>query len=465
MSSQDDLGGEELRCRFVVVGASDGLSSHSVFTVVAPVRADAVSGLRSVLADMATDVAGNPHLPFGRLPTLHFASLALFPAQGSFPATLVFESNVDGTIADYLAQVAAVAGAGADAIWGGCPGYPSGATDDPGQVQRWLRHHVVLPGAYHVGATGRTRGQIVAEAELREALEIELDERQDAGRLPADPVAIRRGLQDRVWYDPALAWAVDPLPVRTGHDQLRHIGHVAGSADTTVLVPAVPALALLAALTRRRPLAALGLVASGVAWLWWVEGRDPPDDCAVDAAALTAIERCEDRPGAVQNHLASLTYVKPSAGRVTLVRAVLFVINLAARVKYTKGELGGIPSIHFAHWSLIDGGRRLLFVSNYDGSWESYLDDFIEKAASGLSAVWSNAVDFPPCRWLGLRSGGARHGLPFKRMARRSQTPTTVHYSAYPGQSLTNVLSNTELRRGLFADLDDHELQQWLLKL
>ncbi len=449
---------------FVVVRPRDGLSSHSVFTVVAPVRADAVSRLRDVLSDMATDVAGNPHLPFGQLPALHFASLALFPAHGRFPATLVFESNVDGTIPDYLAEVVAVAGAGADAIWGGCPGYPS-ASDDPGRAERWLRDHVVLPGAYHVGATGRSRGQIAAEADLREVLETELDERQDAGRLPADPVAIRSGLQDRVLYDPALAWAVDPPPSATVLDQLRHLRHVAGSADTTVVVPAGAALALLAVVARRRPAVALGVVASGVAWLWWVEGRDPPDDRTVDPTALTAIETYEDCVGAVQNHLASLTDVKPSAGRVTLLRAVLFVINLAARVKYTKGELGGIPSIHFAHWSLIDGGRRLLFVSNYDGSWESYLDDFIEKAASGLSAVWSNAVDFPACRWLGLRSGGARHGLPFKRMARRSQTPTMVHFSAYPGQSLANVLSNSDLRRDLFADLDDHELQQWLLRL
>src|SRR6185436_20728120 len=47
------------------------------------------------------------------------------------------------------------------------------------------------------------------------------------------------------------------------------------------------------------------------------------------------------------------------------------------------GMLGGIPSIHFAKWLLIDEGRRLLFTSNYDGNWESYLGDFVDGAALG----------------------------------------------------------------------------------
>ena len=37
----------------------------------------------------------------------------------------------------------------------------------------------------------------------------------------------------------------------------------------------------------------------------------------------------------------------------------------------------------------------LLFLSNYGGSWESYLEDFITKAHSGLTGIWSNTVGFP----------------------------------------------------------------------
>ena len=59
---------------------------------------------------------------------------------------------------------------------------------------------------------------------------------------------------------------------------------------------------------------------------------------------------------------------------------------------------------------MIDNGRRLLFLSNFDGSWENYLDDFIDKASIGLTGVWSNTLKFPRTYFLVL--GGASDGSP-----------------------------------------------------
>jgi hypothetical protein len=36
--------------------------------------------------------------------------------------------------------------------------------------------------------------------------------------------------------------------------------------------------------------------------------------------------------------------------------------------------------------------RRVLFFSNYDGSLVSYMDDFVNKVAWGLNAVFSNGI-------------------------------------------------------------------------
>ena len=44
-----------------------------------------------------------------------------------------------------------------------------------------------------------------------------------------------------------------------------------------------------------------------------------------------------------------------------------------------------------------------MFFSNFDHSWESYLDDFIEKAHGGLTLAWGSGVGFPPTRFLGAR--------------------------------------------------------------
>ena len=69
--------------------------------------------------------------------------------------------------------------------------------------------------------------------------------------------------------------------------------------------------------------------------------------------------------------------------------------------------LARVQTIHFARWVLLDDKQRLLFASNYDGSLESYMDDFINKVALGINVVFSNGVGFPRTR---LAAPGRRQG-------------------------------------------------------
>ena len=124
-----------------------------------------------------------------------------------------------------------------------------------------------------------------------------------------------------------------------------------------------------------------------------------------------------------------------------------------AAVSANQGSLSGITSIHFARWVVIDGGKKLLFLSNYDGSWENYLDDFIDLASIGLTAIWSNTVGFP--RSYFLVGGGARGRECCSRHSiRQSQVPSLVWYSAYPDLSVQNIQTNAAIREGLFAPMD-----------
>ena len=102
----------------------------------------------------------------------------------------------------------------------------------------------------------------------------------------------------------------------------------------------------------------------------------------------------------VQNHMGSVVHVKPGLLRAVLIRAGLWGLGLAVRVIATDGYLGSMRTIHFAHWALVSNGGRLVFFSNFDGSWESYLDDFIEKAHAGLTLAWGNCVGFPGAQYL-----------------------------------------------------------------
>ena len=163
----------------------------------------------------------------------------------------------------------------------------------------------------------------------------------------------------------------------------------------------------------------------------------------------------------LQNQLSHLVTIKPGPIRWLLIRIVFAGLQFLARNVYNRGKLGGIPSIHFARWVLIPG-RRVLFFSNFDNSWESYLGDFIDQASAGLTAVWSNTVGYPRTNWL-LRAG-SRDASRFLAWARHHQIPSQVWYSAYPGISIANVNANTEIRRGLAPDTDIDAVT-WLFRL
>ena len=113
--------------------------------------------------------------------------------------------------------------------------------------------------------------------------------------------------------------------------------------------------------------------------------------------------------------------VKPGRFRRWLVIALLRLLDYASRHIFRRGYLTRVQTIHFARWVLLDDDRRLLFASNYDGSLESYMDDFINKVAWGINVVFGNGVGFPRVSW--LFQGGAEFEGKYKRYLRRHQMP------------------------------------------
>jgi hypothetical protein len=134
------------------------------------------------------------------------------------------------------------------------------------------------------------------------------------------------------------------------------------------------------------------------------------------------------------------------------------------RVVATDGYLGSMRTIHFAHWAFVNNGSRLMFFSNFDHSWESYLDDFIEKAHGGLTLAWGGGVGFPATRFLVL--DGASHGRQFKAWARHSMAVSRFWYSAYKTLTVDQIERNARLADGLRKPtLTKEEANAWALDL
>lgn len=201
----------------------------------------------------------------------------------------------------------------------------------------------------------------------------------------------------------------------------------------------------------------------GITVLWiWLRFREVSDSSHDGAVAKSELQkRMEERENyAMHNHMGSLLTVKPGILRYVLNRINHWLLRSLARTVFRNGELGSMRTIHFAHWALIENGNRLLFLSNFDGTWESYLDDFTVKASKGVNLAWSQCIGFPFVRFLIF--GGSESGELFKNWARHSMTETLFWYSAYPELTVDMIHRNSRVANGLsMSKLKNRIAYQW----
>ena len=170
-----------------------------------------------------------------------------------------------------------------------------------------------------------------------------------------------------------------------------------------------------------------------------------------DAGHVRKLAELEDHD--VTNQFSAIGSVKPGLFRRWTVSFLAWLFDYGARHIYNRGYLTRVQTIHFARWVFLDGKQRLFFASNYDGSLESYMDDFINKVAWGLNLVFSNGVGYPRTRW--LIQDGAKDEQKFKFYIRRHELATEVWYKAYPGLSAVDLERNTKIREGIERAVDD----------
>ncbi|HYL91399.1 MAG TPA: hypothetical protein VEU32_21800 [Burkholderiales bacterium] len=198
---------------------------------------------------------------------------------------------------------------------------------------------------------------------------------------------------------------------------------------------------------------ALLLVGSLIALIVWyvrllrIGLQEPSDrvfDLRWDTARLAAVREREDRWA--QTHLISVTNIRRGVLRWVTLRCVLLSIHWLARIFYNPLGLFSTQSIHFARWTIIGGGR-LVFISNYGGSFGGYLGIFATLGAAGVSAIWTNTEGFP--RGFLLLGDGARDEQPFKARARDSQVESLFWYRRYPRLSVATIERNAAIRMEL----------------
>jgi hypothetical protein len=190
--------------------------------------------------------------------------------------------------------------------------------------------------------------------------------------------------------------------------------------------------------------------------LWLLTGGPRPVSPDV-MTRVPALLEAEDLPvNGHYNHVAGLSELesrRPWLRRLRT-RLAMGVLNLFYRTEYVKGRLVTIPSIHFAQWSLVENGRYLLFLTNYDGPADSYLDDFFNSLALGVAFIWQDTKPYP---W-------TTDPRRLKLWVREGQTLAAVRYRnpVYDGLTVTAINNNAYIRKRLLTRRSASGARRWL---
>lgn len=194
--------------------------------------------------------------------------------------------------------------------------------------------------------------------------------------------------------------------------------------------------------------------------------RPDPNDPFVPPPPNAALVANEAEQAGGANHMISLTDLRGRRWGWSWLMAWLWlhVVGASGMLFYTRGPLGTAQGIQFAHWHLVQDGRRLLFVSNFDGDFSGYLDEFINGTSQGINLIWRwttlrvrPAVDaprrFPRTRLIAF--SGCHNEQAFKAYARASMVPHLLRYRAYRS-SCQDIERCTQLREALTGERTPH---------
>jgi hypothetical protein len=427
------------------------MTFQSSFMVVAPLDAKRTDELRSLLATM-NGVPGmanpdNQIIPFGRLPDLHFARIVVLEDQTlddittayglprrNYPLYLAFLADFDGDVDRFRNQMISIAGKGLEQIFSFCIDFKPGM-----DIARWMKQHEHRPSTMYVNWVGRTMRQIREENALRQVVQTFVFNSEPKFQTSA-PEEIRRAIKGFVASQSLKLTPIGKMPLSWRIKNLAHL----------IFVPIV--------LLFLTPLIILYLPFF-IFQLRRREKRDMEIAPRPTAEYVNKLARIEDYD--VTNQFTAMGSLKPGLFRRWLLIYLLWLIEYTTRHVYTRGHLARVPSIHFARWVFIDNKQRLVFCSNYDGSLESYMDDFINKVAFGLNVVFSNGIGYPTTNWLFFQ--GAKDEQKFKYFIRRHELPTEVWYDGHSGLTNFDLKRNALIRSGLEQQsMTNAEAKQWL---
>jgi hypothetical protein len=145
-----------------------------------------------------------------------------------------------------------------------------------------------------------------------------------------------------------------------------------------------------------------------------------------------------------------MTLITPMRPAKTWVNRFVF-----AAVRLNPAFLSGLLSlsiIHFARWVIIPRERwpeiggdnelandSMLFISNFNGTWDQYIDSFSDGIPNGLDLMWYSSTAYP----------GSIPITPFKNWIKHNQIDIDYYYNSTPGSAQRDIKSALRIWAGI----------------
>jgi len=424
---------------------------HSGFTLLLPLREDAGSLVAELFASYATTPP-----PFARSTTTHFATITVIPRQRTparadefLPATLLFATSISGPPEDHIAELVDLMYPELCVLFSHCQGF-SIDTQRDGLAAFLAKHRHA--DTFYSGMQFLSKADVIAHQQLRGELQEYLD-RHEAELAGLGALAVVAKLRAHL-ATTSFAWALaadPPAPYSKlvqNEQALIAIGILLGIGGAATCIWGIWGLL--------GTIGVLAAVVGGLAGLVRLAELEQeyvtlrPDDAHARSLAAQQL-----RP--VINEFVIAGPVKVGAIRPLFSRLLLWVVARAA-------PHINIPTVATARWIAADGGKRLVFISNYTNDAEPYVRDFIDTrtGAMRINATFGFGRGYPKTKFV-LWGGAVDDPDAFLYVVAEGQQRTGYWYGPYDDISIDNIKRARLIRDGVPTQYKtDEEAEAWL---
>ncbi|QPC80640.1 hypothetical protein G4Y79_13055 [Phototrophicus methaneseepsis] len=404
-----------------------------VMTVMAPIKPGHEDACRQVLENINT--ATGIHIDFAKENITHFARFVILADvdNGKRRKRLLFSAIYDGAQDAFLEHMRDDT-SDIDAIWGHCEGYTG-----RGDFARYMKDHDNPTALYLKGFRYETVENIQKYLALRDELAHRFDvpraQQLDVMKqLPRQfaPIAWIRSLFSGLFTFLKYVWiTIALIPQMIA---LLRFGFTVIEAS----------LFMLSQVRLDREHSDAPLDKSGPSYPF------APGDEVVTCKEVDSLPAFRERR-VVQNQVTLMTVNGPATAQRQ--KVVLNSLGVFIKVPFiTRNRV--IPTIHFGRWVLIDDNKRMLFISDYDGSVLAYVADFVDRLPSGLNTLWNGTI--------GWRDSVTLDPEAFNEGILAHNTRASFHYCAYPSTTVTGIEQARKLYHAYHNNINERTAETWL---